>query len=594
MLGELRGVDPRSVGSYELLGRLGCGGMGQVYLGRSARGRLVAVKVVRPELAAEPGFRMRFAREVSAARNVSGLFTALVVDADVSGPEPWLATVYVAGPSLAEAVADQGPLPVSSVLALAAGLAEGLKAIHAAGVVHRDLKPANVLLADDGPRVIDFGISRPVETAEATALTQCGTILGSPGFMSPEQAEGREAGPPSDVFSLGAVLAFAATGAGPFGTGSIAELIYRVVHGLPDLSRLPAQVRPLVEPCLAKDPRQRPSTGDLMAALGAGRLTADWLPAQLTAAVRRYPQAGPGAATGPVAGPSLPPGVSIPRPRLEPDARRPALVPRQPAALDDLLAAPQPGDAAERRQRSNRRHLTWATAAAAAVLAAASAAAALTMNSAGAPHRDAIGSPPGSIVAAPPSRGRAGLASPRVSPTPKPTTFAQAHQAASRNSPATTRAHSRSTITGSARGPRTPVRSTPVRTPRTPVPTPTPTPTPTSPTPTPSTPTPTPSTGTPTSSPPTSSPPTSSTPTSSTPTSSTPTSSDPTSSDPTSSDPTSSDPTSSDPTSGTPTAPPSHNHSTAVLSIPAGRSPRQSAGDDHPGRGRAGARRHRL
>ncbi len=191
--------------------------MGQVYLGRSAGGRLVAVKVIRPELAGEPGFRARFAREVAAARNVSGLFTALVVDADADGPVPWLATAYVPGPSLAEAVEAYGPLPAGSVLTLAAGLAEGLAAIHAAGVVHRDLKPSNVMLADDGPRVIDFGISRAME---ASVLTQSGTVMGSPGFMSPEQAEGGVVGPPSDVFSLGSVLTFAATGEGPFGEGS--------------------------------------------------------------------------------------------------------------------------------------------------------------------------------------------------------------------------------------------------------------------------------------------------------------------------------------------------------------------------------------
>ena len=209
MVTELRAGDPRSAGRFRLLGRLGAGGMGQVFLGRSAGGRLVAVKVIRPELAGDPGFRARFAREVAAAQKVSGLFTALVVDADADGPMPWLATAYVAGPSLAEAVEAHGPLPEASVLTLAAGLAEGLEAIHAAGVVHRDLKPSNVLLADDGPRVIDFGISR---AAEASVLTQSGTVMGSPGFMSPEQAEGREVGPPGDVFSLGAVLAFAAIG----------------------------------------------------------------------------------------------------------------------------------------------------------------------------------------------------------------------------------------------------------------------------------------------------------------------------------------------------------------------------------------------
>ena len=259
MISELRTDDPAVVGPYRLLGRLGTGGMGRVFLGQSPGGRLVAVKVIRPELADEPGFRARFAREVSAARKVSGLFTALVVDADAEAELPWLATAYVAGPSLAEAVEEHGPLPVPSVRALAAGLAEGLAAIHAAGVVHRDLKPANVLLADDGPRVIDFGISRAVETTMLTLSRD--SIIGSPGFLSPEQAEAGEVGPPSDVFSLGAVLAFAATGEGPFGSGPTPALVYRVVNREPDLAAVPAEIRPLVERCLAKDPAARPDAG---------------------------------------------------------------------------------------------------------------------------------------------------------------------------------------------------------------------------------------------------------------------------------------------------------------------------------------------
>src|SRR6266487_4360292 len=296
MVEGLRAGDPQSMGSYRLLGRLGAGGMGQVFLGRSAGGRLVAVKVIRPELAGEPGFRARFAREVAAARKVCGLFTAPVADADVQGPVPWLATAYVAGPSLADAVDAQGPLPAASVLTLAAGLAEGLEAIHAAGLVHRDLKPSNVLLAEDGPRVIDFGISR---AAEASVLTQTGTVMGSPGFMSPEQAEGREVGPPSDVFSLGAVLTFAATGQGPFGAGATPALIYRVVYQQPDITRLPKPIRPLVERCLAKDPGQRPATTDLLAALGNPQPAEDWLPAPLTEVLSRYAPPPTGSTSGP-------------------------------------------------------------------------------------------------------------------------------------------------------------------------------------------------------------------------------------------------------------------------------------------------------
>ncbi len=299
---ELLAGDPPRIGPYRLVGRLGAGGMGTVFAGRSAGGRLVAVKVIRAELAGDPEFRVRFGREVAAAKSVSGLFTAPVVDADVDGLVPWLATAYVAGPSLADAVRGHGPLPAASVLALAAGLAEGLSAIHAAGLVHRDLKPSNVLLAEDGPRVIDFGISR---AAEATALTHADLVMGSPGFMSPEQAEGREVGPPSDVFSLGAVLAFAASGQGPFGTGSTAALVYRVVHSPPDLDGVPAEVRPLVERCLAKKPGQRPATGELLAGLAGTDLAAGWLPAPIAGQL-------PGHAGLPdVAG-------SVPRPATEP------------------------------------------------------------------------------------------------------------------------------------------------------------------------------------------------------------------------------------------------------------------------------------
>src|SRR5690242_649272 len=254
--------------------------MGRVYLGVSPGGRPVAVKAIRAELAADPEFRSRFGREVASARRVSGVYTAQVVDADVDGPVAWMATAYVPGPSLAEAVDNHGPLPEASLLALAAGLAESLNAIHAAGVVHRDLKPSNVLLAEDGPRVIDFGISRAAESS--TMLTQAGLVVGSPGFMSPEQAMGGEIGPPSDVFNLGAVLAFAATGEGPFGTGTTAALLYRVAHGEPDLARVPPRARPLIERCLAKDPAQRPSANGLLSEVGALQPDGNWLPDSLT------------------------------------------------------------------------------------------------------------------------------------------------------------------------------------------------------------------------------------------------------------------------------------------------------------------------
>jgi DNA-binding beta-propeller fold protein YncE len=292
---ELQPGDPERIGPYRVISRLGRGGMGRVFLGRSAGGRPVAVKVIRADLAADREFRARFRREVDAARKVSGLYTAPLVDADLDGPTPWLATAYVPGPSLADAVAAHGPLPPASVLMLAAGLAESLTAIHAAGVVHRDLKPANVLLADDGPRVIDFGISR---AAEASSLTLAGLVVGSPGFMSPEQAEGGEVGPPSDVFSLGAVLMFAATGHGPFGAGSTAALVYRVVHGTPALDDVSAELRALVERCLAKEPSQRPTARDLLAELGETDVPAGWLP---TSAISGIPWQAGTAAKGPVA-----------------------------------------------------------------------------------------------------------------------------------------------------------------------------------------------------------------------------------------------------------------------------------------------------
>ena len=258
---RLRPADPGRVGPYRVLRLLGSGGMGKVYLGRSPGGRAVAIKVIRPELAEKHGFRVRFAREVAAARGVSGVFTAAVVDADPDADTPWMATAYVDGPSLADAVEENGPLPPEAVLSLAAGLAEGLQAIHRAGLVHRDLKPSNVLLASDGPRVIDFGISW---AGEGLRLTDAGAVVGSPGFVSPEQARGREVVPASDVFSLGAVLVYAATGDGPFGDGPTQALMYRVVHEPPDLSGLPPSLRHLIEACLEKEPGFRPTVEQLL------------------------------------------------------------------------------------------------------------------------------------------------------------------------------------------------------------------------------------------------------------------------------------------------------------------------------------------
>ena len=275
--GELRAGDPLRIGPYRLVTVLGSGGMGRVYLGRSAGGREVAVKVIRAELAADPEFRIRFRREVAAARLVNGLYTAAVVDADTEGSLPWLATTYINAPSLADAVQRDGPLSPKALRALAAGLAEGLSTIHAAGLVHRDLKPSNVLLSADGPRVIDFGIAY---ATEASSLTGTNVVIGSPGYLSPEQAEAnRGVGPASDIFALGAVLCYAATGRGPWGTGSTAALIYRVVHGEPDIADVPDEIRSLVARCMAKLPEQRPTAAGILAEVGDPELVSGW-PAQ--------------------------------------------------------------------------------------------------------------------------------------------------------------------------------------------------------------------------------------------------------------------------------------------------------------------------
>ncbi len=273
--------DPEILGPYRLLGILGAGGMGCVYLGRDDAGHIVAVKVVRPDLADDKTFRARFRREVAAARRVAGPHTVPVFDADVDGPYPWLATGYVSGPSLTDAVEEFGPLPEPSLIALAAGLARALTDVHATGMVHRDLKPSNVLLAAEGPRVIDFGIARASQ--EETALTTAGMIIGSPGYMSPEQITSGAAGAPGDVFALGGVLVYAATGVGPFGTGDTISMLWRVTQKQPQLDGVPAVLRALVEACLAKDPETRPTPMEIGRHLAAlNPPSADrWLPAPI-------------------------------------------------------------------------------------------------------------------------------------------------------------------------------------------------------------------------------------------------------------------------------------------------------------------------
>ncbi|WP_327115192.1 protein kinase [Nocardia sp. NBC_01730] len=268
--------DPTRIGDYRLLGVLGAGGMGRVYLGRNAGGRTVAVKVIRPDMI-DAEFRERFRREVTAARRVGGRFTAPVLDADVDADPPWLATGYVAGFSLADAVDKYGPFAANSILVLAHGLVEALTAVHGAGVVHRDLKPSNVLLALDGPKVIDFGIARAVDDS---ALTTTGKVIGSPGFMCPEQVTGDAVGSPADIFALGGVLVFAATGHGPFGVGETVQLLWRVVYEEPQLDDVPERLRPLLAACLTKDVAARPTLDQLLAELTALGIPdrGGWLP----------------------------------------------------------------------------------------------------------------------------------------------------------------------------------------------------------------------------------------------------------------------------------------------------------------------------
>ncbi len=254
---RLRREDPRVVGSFRLHRRLGAGGMGVVYLGSDRRGQRVALKVIRPDLAEDQEFRSRFAREVSAARRIRGGCTARLVAADLEADRPWFATQYVPGPSLHDKVAEDGPLTAVDVAAVGAALSEGLVAVHEAGVVHRDLKPSNILLSPKGPRIIDFGIAW---ATGASTLTHVGTAVGSPGFLAPEQVRGAAVTPATDVFALGATLAYAATADSPFGHGSSEVMLYRVVHEEPQLGSVPDTLAPLVRACLAKDPEERPST----------------------------------------------------------------------------------------------------------------------------------------------------------------------------------------------------------------------------------------------------------------------------------------------------------------------------------------------
>ncbi|MGW1029655.1 serine/threonine-protein kinase [Streptomyces sp. NPDC002577] len=320
---ELRPDDPRQVGPYTVTGRLGSGGMGEVFLGRSRSGRAVAIKIVRAAIAADPGFRSRFRQEVDAARRVGGFWTAPVVDADPDAAMPWVASQYVPAPDLGALVTGSGALAEHEVQELGTGLAEALQSIHRAGLVHRDLKPSNVLVTDDGPRVIDFGISKALE-GTTTGLTGTGMVIGTPRFMSPEQASGAPVGTASDVFSLGSVLVFAATGRGPFGEGTVPALLYRVVHDEPDLTAVPERLRQVLSMCLDKHPELRPSASQLLDVLAGGNAGHDGA---------AQPSGASWAADGSRTGPVPPPGPT----------GRVTVADPEPAVVEPEAEGPQPG-----------------------------------------------------------------------------------------------------------------------------------------------------------------------------------------------------------------------------------------------------------
>ncbi|WP_063735513.1 serine/threonine-protein kinase [Streptomyces sp. RTd22] len=345
---DLGAEDPRWIGEYRLLKRLGAGGMGRVFLAYSARGRTVAVKLVQTELAQQAEFRRRFTQEVRAAQRVGGEWTAPVLDADTEAATPWVATGYIAGPSLHAVVAESGPLPERTVRILGNGLTRALQSIHGAGLVHRDLKPSNILVTIDGPRVIDFGIARALETVTDGLLTRSGAVVGSPGFMSPEQVRGERVTPASDVFCLGSVLAFAATGRQPFGTADsgVHAVMYRIAQEEPDLTGLPDGLRELVTDCLRKAPEERPALDRLLERTAgpedeAGADAEPWLPGVLVAQLGRHavqlldvetPAAAP-VRPGVPAPPPLPPtaGTVPPPPAAPPSATSYPLAPPPPS-----------------------------------------------------------------------------------------------------------------------------------------------------------------------------------------------------------------------------------------------------------------------
>jgi outer membrane protein assembly factor BamB len=328
----LQPSDPERVHDYRLLARLGAGGMGVVYLGRSPGGRAVAVKVIRPRLAGDAEYRARFRREAAVARTITGTFTAAVLDADPDATEPWLVTAYLPGLTLRAAIATYGALPPASARTLAASLAEALADIHRAGLAHRDLKPSNIVLTTSGPRVIDFGIARP---EDATAITRVGTVLGTPGFMAPEQVDGAVAGQAADVFSLGAVIAFAATGREPFGTGETDTILGRIAAGEADLAGIDDRVlADVLAACLRVDPQARPSAAVLLDRLGeadeAAR-PAGWLPVPVAEAIDRQAAAARRVLTlpGGTGEPDRPAPVAPTSVTSEPTVGPPVLEPRR-------------------------------------------------------------------------------------------------------------------------------------------------------------------------------------------------------------------------------------------------------------------------
>ncbi|MGW2394859.1 serine/threonine-protein kinase [Streptomyces lydicamycinicus] len=381
----LRGLtadDPSWIGDYRLLSRLGSGGMGRVYLARSEGGRTVAVKLVKAELAAEEEFRDRFRAEVAAARRVGGRWTAPVLDADTEAAVPWVATGYIAGPTLSQVVGsyvrqgDYGPLPEESLRRLAYGLACALRDIHGVGLVHRDLKPSNVLLTIDGPRVIDFGIARALDAVGEQTQTRAGTVVGSPSFMSPEQVQGHRVGPASDVFCVGSVLAYAATGRQPFGNpaSGVHAVMFKIAQEEPDLAAAPDGIRGLILDCLDKDPAARPTPGELAERLGpapGGRSAAPWLPAELIARLGQH-------------------AVLLLDTDTPPGGQAPTVVTTRVAPGP---AVPLPPTATERRRRRR-----WLPVIATAVFAAATATAAVPLLSEGAGAEDSASDIPAGYI----------------------------------------------------------------------------------------------------------------------------------------------------------------------------------------------------